>query len=71
MSVKITKPQAVLLSELYAAGDRGVIKSTSYTPAESLVSMGLAKWAARYNNGISGKLVITEGGTAFKGGGNG
>jgi hypothetical protein len=66
MTVKLTMPQANLLSEIQLKGDKGVIKSMAYTPANVLVSSGFATWARRYNNGATGLLVITERGKAFK-----
>lgn len=68
MSVKLTLPQAVLLGTLQAAGNHGVFKSTTYTPAENLVAMGFARWAAKFNNGTSGRLVITDKGIKFRNG---
>lgn len=66
MVVKLTKPQSVLLGELQAAGNSGVFKSTAYTPAESLVTMGYAKWGNKFNNGTSGRLLITDKGLKFR-----
>lgn len=64
MTVKITKPQATLLSELVAAGPQGVFKATNHTPAEMLVRDGLAKWQQKYFGG-TGKLVATQAGIDF------
>ena len=66
MSVRLTAPQAELLNDLYAAGERGVFKSTGYSPASNLITLGYAKWVQRYDNGRSGKLVITAAGIKFK-----
>jgi hypothetical protein len=66
MSVKLTAPQAALLQALGAAGKTGVIKSTSYGPADALVSYGYALWLRKYSNGKTGQLAITERGSAFR-----
>jgi hypothetical protein len=68
MTMRLTKPQAELLRKLAEAGDRGVFKSTNYTPAEMLISDGMARWAQKYHGG-TGKLVITAKGREFLGAG--
>lgn len=66
MTIRLSSPQAVLLSELMSAGDRGVFKSTGYGPASMLITLGFAKWLRKYDNGRSGTLVITKAGIEFK-----
>lgn len=66
MSVKLSMPQAELLSSAFKAGEKGVLKPTGFTPAVSLVTMGFARWARKYNNGREGQLVITDKGVRFK-----
>ncbi len=68
MTVRLTLPQATLLGELQAAGTRGLFKSTSYTPADILVTVGYARWARKFDNGRSGCLVITQKGQDFRAG---
>jgi hypothetical protein len=66
MTIRLSQPQAVLLTELRSAGSKGVFKSTAYSPADHLVAMGYAKWSRKFDNGRSGCLVITPKGVAFK-----
>lgn len=68
MTVRITAPQAELLAQLHAAGSKGVFKSTAYTPADILVTVGYARWARKFDNGRSGCLVITQKGQDFRAG---
>lgn len=64
MTIRISKPQAELLSQLVSAGPSGVFKSQGHTPAQMLVSDGLARWAQKYHGG-TGKLVATQKGREF------
>lgn len=66
MTIRLSQPQATLLTELHSAGSRGVFKSTGYTPAENLVTGGYARWTRKFDNGRSGCLVITAKGIEFK-----
>jgi hypothetical protein len=67
MTVRLTKPQGVLLAELNSAGTKGLFKSTTYTPADILVTVGYARWTRKFDNGRSGNLVITAKGEEFLG----
>ncbi len=66
MTIRLSQPQATLLTEIHSAGSKGVFKSTAYSPAENLVSMGYARWTRKFDNGRSGCLVITAKGIEFK-----
>ncbi|NSZ63463.1 hypothetical protein G6L16_008935 [Agrobacterium tumefaciens] len=66
MTIRLSQPQATLLTELRSAGSKGVFKSTAYSPADNLVTIGYARWLRKYDNGRSGCLVITQKGVEFK-----
>lgn len=67
MSIVLTMPQGELLAKVVAAGATGVLKSTGDTSARKLVEKGYCEWAAKFSNGVTGKLVATQAGRNFRG----